>query len=62
MPEKPVHTSQLQNPVSPDQRVADLQARKPEYINHGQALLLQQTAAASLREQFLTGDRIWIKD
>jgi len=58
MSDKPVYTSQLQRPVSLNQRIADLQARKPEYINHGEALLLQRTAAASLREQMLTGDRI----
>ncbi len=62
MSDKSVHTSQLQNPLSLGQRIADLQARKPEYINHGEALLLQSTAAASLREQFLTGDRSWLDD
>ncbi|KUJ81886.1 hypothetical protein [Ruegeria profundi] len=62
MSEKPVHTSQLQNPSKLNQRIADLQARKPKYINHGEALLLQRTAADSLREQFLTGDRRWIDD
>lgn len=62
MSDKPVHTSQLQSPLALSQRIADLQARKPEYINHGQALLIQRTAAASLREQFLTVDRISLYD
>ena len=62
MTDKPVHTSQLQNPLSVGQRIADLQARKPEYVNHGEALLLQRTAAASLREQFLTGEGNWLDD
>jgi len=62
MSDKSIHTSQLQNPSSLNQRIADLQARKPEYINHGEALLLQSTAAASLREQFLAGDRSWLED
>jgi hypothetical protein len=62
MSQKTIHTSQLQNPLSVGQRVADLQAKKPEYINHGEALLLQQTATASLREQFLAGDRSWLED
>lgn len=62
MSDKPIHTSQLQRPLALNQRIAELQARKPEYINHGEALLLQQTAANSLREQFLTGDRIFLDD
>lgn len=62
MSEKPVHTSQLQRPLSLNQRIADLQARKPEYINHGEALLLQRTAAASLREQVLPDDHISFDD
>ncbi|WP_170760037.1 hypothetical protein [Ruegeria lacuscaerulensis] len=62
MAEKTVQKWQLQRPLSLTQRIADLQARKPEYINHGQALLLQRTAAASLREQVLADDRISLGD
>ncbi|WP_377187675.1 hypothetical protein [Ruegeria meonggei] len=62
MSDKPVHTSQLQRPMSLNQRIADLQAKKPEYINHGEALLLQRMAENSLREQFLTGGRISFDD
>ncbi|WP_170381080.1 hypothetical protein [Ruegeria atlantica] len=62
MTDKPVHTSQLQNPVSLNQRIAELQARKPQFVNPDEALELQRDAAASLREQFLAGDRSWLDD
>ncbi|MCG7518228.1 hypothetical protein [Ruegeria sp. Ofav3-42] len=59
---KPVHTSQLKRPLALSQRVEELRAKPPEYINHGEALLLQGIAAASLREQVLAGDRSWLDD
>ncbi|WP_420587060.1 hypothetical protein [Ruegeria sp.] len=62
MSEKLIYTSKLQRPVPLSQRIAELQARKPEYISRGEALLLQRTAADSLREQFLPGDRSWLED
>ena len=62
MSDKPAQRSQPQNPLSLGQRIADLRAKKPEYINHGEAVLMQQAAAASLREQFLEGDRSWLTD
>lgn len=49
-------------PVSLDQRIAELRARQPVDLNHGDALLLQGMAAASLREQRLTEDRIALED
>lgn len=45
-------------PVSLDQRIAELRVRKPIDLNHGEALLLQGMATASLREQRLAGDQI----
>ncbi|WP_108858581.1 hypothetical protein [Ruegeria sp. Alg231-54] len=59
---KPVHTSKLKKPLALSQRIEELRARPPEYINHGEALLLQGIAAASLREQVLTEDRISLDD
>ncbi|WP_170424658.1 hypothetical protein [Ruegeria arenilitoris] len=59
---KPVHTSQLKRPLAVSQRVEELRARPPQYINHGEALLLQGIAVASLREQVLTEDRISLDD
>lgn len=59
---KPVHTSQLKRPLALSQRVEELRAKPPEYINHGEALLLQGIASASLREQVLAGDRSWLDD
>ena len=44
------------------QRIAALRAKKPEYINRGQAILLQGVAASSLREQTLTETRISLSD
>lgn len=41
-----------------DQRIEELRARKPVDINHGDALLLQGIASASLREQRIVPDRI----
>lgn len=41
-----------------DQRIEELRARKPVDINHGEALLLQGIAAASLREQRLAQGKI----
>ncbi len=34
-----------------DQRIEELRARKPVDLNHGEALLLQGIASASLRKQ-----------
>ncbi len=50
-------------PVGPrkerlDQRIDTLRARKPVDVNHGDALLLQGVAAASLREQRIVGGQI----
>ncbi|MBO9445008.1 hypothetical protein [Ruegeria sp. R14_0] len=59
---KPVHTSQMKRPLAVCQRVEELRARPPQYINHGEALLLQGIAVASLREQVLTEDRISLDD
>ncbi len=59
---KPVHTSQLKRPLAVSQRVEELRARPTQYINHGEALLLQGIAVASLREQVLTEDRISLDD
>ncbi len=42
--------------VSLDQRIAELRDRKPIDLNHGEGLMLQGIAAASLREQRLTGE------
>lgn len=41
-----------------DQRIARLRGRKPVDINHGEALLLQGLAEASLREQRLAGAQV----
>ncbi|MBO9435957.1 hypothetical protein J7394_17180 [Ruegeria sp. R13_0] len=38
-----------------DQRIAELRDRKPIDLNHGEGLMLQGIAAASLREQRLAG-------
>ncbi|GAA6158059.1 MULTISPECIES: hypothetical protein [Ruegeria] len=62
MSDKPVHTSQLQRPLSLSQRIEDLRTRKPEYLNHGEALLMQGIATASLRQQVLAGDFISLED
>ncbi|WP_170463594.1 hypothetical protein [Ruegeria arenilitoris] len=59
---KPVHTSQLKRPLAVSQRVEELRARPPQFINHGEALLLQGIAVASLREQVLAEDRISLDD
>ncbi len=59
---KPVRISQLQRPLSMSQRLEDLRTRKPQYLNHGEALLLQGIAAASLREQVLTEERVSLED
>ncbi|NVO55328.1 hypothetical protein HW561_05940 [Rhodobacteraceae bacterium B1Z28] len=45
-----------------ERRIAELRAKKPVDLNHGEALLLQGMAAASLREQRLTEDRIALED
>ncbi len=44
--------------VSLDQRVAELRDRKPIDLNHGEGLMLQGIAAASLREQQLAGQMV----
>ena len=54
MPQR--YSTTVQLPVgcqktSLDQRIAELRAKKPVYVNHGEALLLQGVANASLREQ-----------
>lgn len=49
-------------PVSLEIRIAELRDRKPVDLNHGEGLLLQGIAAASLREQRLTGDQIALED
>ncbi len=41
--------------VSSDLRIAELRERKPVDLNHGEGLMLQGIAAASLREQRLAG-------
>lgn len=41
-----------------DQRIEELRAREPVDLNHGEALLLQGIAKASLREQQLAQGRI----
>ncbi len=41
-----------------DQRIDELRTRKPADLNHGQALLLQGVAAASLREQRIVAGQI----
>ncbi len=41
--------------VSLDQRIAELRDRKPIDLNHGEGLMLQGIAVASLREQRLAG-------
>ncbi|WP_037315618.1 hypothetical protein [Ruegeria halocynthiae] len=60
MSDKLVQTPLLQQPLA--QRIVDLQARKPAYINHGEALMLQRIASDSLRAQLLTEDRITLDD
>ena len=42
--------------VSLDLRIEELRNRKPVDLNHGEGLMLQGIAAASLREQRLTGE------
>jgi len=49
-------------PVSMDQRIAELRLRRPVDLSHGEALLLQGMATASLREQRLCEDRIALDD
>ncbi|MDA7963255.1 hypothetical protein [Ruegeria sp.] len=34
-----------------DQRIAELRSKKTTYVSHGEALLIQGTATASLRKQ-----------
>lgn len=41
--------------VSLEQRIAQLRDRKPIDLNHGEGLMLQGIATASLREQRLVG-------
>ncbi len=41
--------------VSLDLRIEELRNRKPIDLNHGEGLMLQGIAAASLREQRLAG-------
>ncbi len=41
-----------------DQRIEELRERKPVDINHGEALLLQGIAAASLRKQHVSQGKI----
>ncbi len=41
-----------------DQRIEELRARQPADINHGEALLLQGIAAASLRKQHISRGKI----
>ncbi len=58
MPQRPV----MVRKTSLDQRIAELRAREPVDLNHGEALLLQGIASASLREQRLAGERIALED
>ncbi len=44
------------------QRVEALRNRPPADLGHGEALMLQGMAAASLRPQRITGDRIRLDD
>ncbi|EEE36680.1 hypothetical protein RKLH11_513 [Rhodobacteraceae bacterium KLH11] len=44
--------------VTLDQRIEELRARKPADLNHGEALLLQGMAMASLRKQCIAQDKI----
>ncbi|MEX0307656.1 MAG: hypothetical protein AB3N12_09745 [Ruegeria sp.] len=41
-----------------DQRIEEIRTREPVDINHGEALLLQGIATASLRQQRITQDKI----
>ena len=41
--------------VSLEQRIAQLREQKPVDVNHGEGLMLQGIATASLREQRLSG-------
>ncbi|SDW39156.1 hypothetical protein SAMN05444358_101700 [Ruegeria halocynthiae] len=41
-----------------DQRIKELRAREPVDINHGEALLLQGIATASLRKQLIAQRKI----
>ncbi|KIC42800.1 hypothetical protein RA27_05520 [Ruegeria sp. ANG-R] len=41
-----------------DQRIEELRAREPVDINHGEAILLQGIATASLRKQRIAQDKI----
>ncbi len=43
------------NWLSLEQRIAQLRDRKPVDLNHGEGLMLQGIATASLREQRLAG-------
>lgn len=61
MPERFATTIQpLAGPrkASLDQRIEELRARQPIDLNHGEALMLQGIASASLREQRITSDRL----
>ncbi|WP_425082757.1 hypothetical protein [Ruegeria profundi] len=49
------HPASRGRQVSLDQRIAELRNRKPVDLNHGEGLMLQGIAAASLREQRLAG-------
>nr|WP_170614969.1 hypothetical protein [uncultured Ruegeria sp.] len=62
MPEQPAPEPKRTRRVTIDQRIAELQARPPVYINHGEALLIQGMATASFREQRLSGNRILLDD
>ncbi|UUV07667.1 MULTISPECIES: hypothetical protein [Ruegeria] len=44
------------------QRIEELRSREPEYLTHGDTLMLQGMAATSLREQRLSGNRIRLDD
>ncbi|WP_050603427.1 hypothetical protein [Ruegeria sp. 6PALISEP08] len=48
--------------VSLAQRIEELRGRAALYVSHGDTLMLQGMAAASLREQCLTQDRITLED
>ncbi|UWR08996.1 MULTISPECIES: hypothetical protein [Ruegeria] len=48
--------------VSLDQRIDELRNKPATYLNHGEALLLQGMAAASLRPQRIVADKIALDD
>lgn len=45
-----------------DQRIDELRSRPAAYLNHGEALLLQGMAAASLRPQQIVGEKITLDE